>query len=34
MKIYRIKESGKGFIGHWFWFMLGALVNVPEFGKN
>jgi hypothetical protein len=34
MKTYRIKESGKGFIGHWFWFMLGALVNVPEFGKE
>jgi capsular polysaccharide biosynthesis protein len=34
MKIYRIEEAGKGFIGHWFWFMLGALKNIPEFGKE
>jgi hypothetical protein len=34
MKTYCIEESGKGFIGHWFWFMLGALKNVPEFGKE
>lgn len=34
MKVYHIREAGKGFIGHWFWFMLGALPNIPEFGKE
>lgn len=34
MKTYRIEEAGKGWIGHWFWLMLGALNNIPEFGKE
>jgi capsular polysaccharide biosynthesis protein len=34
MKTYRIEEAGKGWIGHWFWLMVGALKDLPEFGKE
>lgn len=34
MNTYCIEESGKGWIGHWFWYMLGALNKIPEFGKE
>lgn len=34
MKTYRIQEAGKGWIGHWFWYMVGALNKIPEFGKE
>lgn len=34
MKTYCIEEAGKGFIGHWFWLMVGALKDIPEFGKE
>ena len=34
MKTFKIEESGKAFIGHWFWLMLGALKDIPEFGKE
>lgn len=34
MKIYCIEEAGKGWIGHWFWYMVGALNKIPEFGKE
>lgn len=34
MKTYRIEEAGKGWIGHWFWLMIGSLKDVPEFGKE
>lgn len=34
MKPYRIEEAGKGWIGHWFWYMVGAFNRIPEFGKE
>lgn len=34
MKIYKIEEAGKGWIGHWFYFMVTAFSNIPEFGKE
>lgn len=34
MKVYKIEESGKGWIGHWFYYMLTTLSNIPEFGKE
>lgn len=34
MKVYCIEEAGKGWITHWFWYMLGALDKIPNFGKE
>lgn len=34
MKVYKIEEAGRGWIGHWFYFMVTAFSNIPEFGKE
>jgi capsular polysaccharide biosynthesis protein len=34
MDIYKIEDAGKGWIGHWFYFMITSLSRIPNFGKK
>jgi capsular polysaccharide biosynthesis protein len=34
MEVYKIEDAGKGWIGHWLYFMITSLNKIPEFGKE
>jgi capsular polysaccharide biosynthesis protein len=34
MAVYKIEDAGKGWIGHWIYFMITSLSRIPEFGKE
>ena len=34
MNIYKIEDAAKGWIGHWFYFMITSLSRIPNFGKE
>lgn len=34
MEVYKIEDAGKGWIGHWFYFMLTSLSKIPNFGSE
>jgi capsular polysaccharide biosynthesis protein len=34
MAVYKIEDAGKGWIGHWIYFMITSLSRIPDFGKE